>query len=133
MAASHSFLKYAEPGARIRTRPPQLEPTANIRLVLGFHKLLLKLACPSHAWNWPRPIQGERLDGFDAHQTCFKCLTQRFYNTQTLKAGPLYRSRVPGPPVRTLPGFQPLASLRKLHVSTHLGKQLFKLGRSPRG
>ena len=83
--------------------PPLRKPSGEakqIHLILGFNRLLLRLACPFHSWNWPRPIQGEnpaRFDaGFDAHQTCFKCTVERLYNTTRLEAGPLYRTRVPG-------------------------------------
>ena len=95
MAASHSYLPYAQPAVRsaLRAQIPRahLEHSEHIRFVLGFRRILLKLTCPSHRWNWPRPIQGQRPDGFDAHQTCFKCMTERFYNTRTLQAGPLFR------------------------------------------
>lgn len=133
MAASHSYLKYAEPGARVRTYPQRLESTENIRLVLGFKRFLLKLACPSHAWNWPRPNHGERVDGFDAHQTCFKCMTQRFYNTQTLKAGPLYRSRVPGTAEPSPRDLAPLPGLRKLRLLKTQTQSIFKLAKRRRG
>ncbi|MGA7339929.1 MAG: hypothetical protein WBE72_20285 [Terracidiphilus sp.] len=96
MAASHSYLRYVDSGPR--TREPQRQPAhaESVRLVLGFRRILIRLACPFHEWNWPRPIPGERPEGFDAHQTCFKCMTERFYDTRMLQAGPLYRSLVPG-------------------------------------
>lgn len=95
MAASHSYLQYATAGSMDRNSPRRIDSPEGIRLVLGLHRILLKFTCPSHTWNWPRPLHGERLEGYDAHQTCFKCMTERFYNTQMLQAGPLYRRRVP--------------------------------------
>ncbi len=96
MAASHSYLQYAGAGSKNRNLRQPMGHPEGIRLIVGFRRILLKFACPSHAWNWPRPIHGEKPDAFDAHQTCFKCSTERFYNTRTLQAGPLYRTLVPG-------------------------------------
>jgi hypothetical protein len=100
MAASPSYLPYAAP---VLNTPAFRKPSGEaeqIHLVPGFHRLLLRFACPFHSWNWPRPIQSEspaRFDaGFDAHQTCFKCTVERLYNTTRLEAGPLYRTHVPG-------------------------------------
>lgn len=95
MAASHSYLQYSEAVPKDRNVPRHVDSPEGVRLVLGLQRILLKLTCPSHTWNWPRPLHGERLDGYDAHQTCFKCMTERFYNTQTLQPGPLYRRRIP--------------------------------------
>ena len=96
MAASPSYLPYAAPGLRTPAfRRPSVE-AEQIHLVPGVNRLLLRLACPIHSWNWPRPIQGESPEGFDAHQTCFKCTVERLYNTTRLEPGPLYRTQVPG-------------------------------------
>ncbi len=96
MAASHSYLPCAHrpalPGLGVQAAPMRVNHSEYIHLVLGLRRVLLMLACPSHRWNWPRPIpSAERPDGYDAHQTCFKCMTERFYNTRTLQAGPLFR------------------------------------------
>jgi hypothetical protein len=96
VAASHTYLQYVGTGSKNPDRRQRLDYPEGIRLIQGFHSILLKFACPSHAWNWPRPIRGQKPAGFDAHQTCFKCSTERFYNTSNLQAGPLYRSLVPG-------------------------------------
>jgi len=96
MAASHPYLSHAEPGPKILNFPKPANHEERIYLVHGFQRIWLRLACPIHSWNWPRPIQGKTPEGFDAHETCFKCGTQRFYNTTRLKAGPLYRTRVAG-------------------------------------
>jgi hypothetical protein len=95
VAASHTYLQYIGAGSKKPDQRQRLDYPEGIRLIQGFHSILLKFACPSHAWNWPRPIRGQKPAGFDAHQTCFKCSTERFYNTSNLQAGPLYRSIVP--------------------------------------
>jgi hypothetical protein len=96
MAASPSYLSFAAPELKAPAlRRPSVE-AEQIHLVPGINRLLLRLACPFHSWNWPRPIQGESPAGFDAHQTCFKCTAERLYNTTRLEAGPLYRTYVPG-------------------------------------
>jgi hypothetical protein len=97
MAASHSFIPLSPRALRTLSFPTGREVAARILPVLGFRRILLALACPRHAWNWPRTIRGERLEGFDAHQTCFKCNTERFYDTRLLQPGPLYRVRVAEP------------------------------------
>jgi hypothetical protein len=100
MAASHSTIPLPSPALKPLNFPAPREHAGRIRLVLGFERILRALICPRHAWNWPRPIRGVSqtgVDGYDAHQTCFKCNTERFYNTRLLQAGPLYRSRVPEP------------------------------------
>jgi hypothetical protein len=108
-----------------------------IRLVLGLHRFWLKLVCPSHEWNWPRPIQGSKADGFDAHQTCFKCMTERFYNTRTLQAGPLYRTRVSGTQEHSAEqsarDFTARGVPRETKFSGTLGRGILKLGKSLRG
>jgi len=97
MAASHSFIPLPPRTLKALSFPTRREIVGRIRLVLGFRRVLLALSCPRHAWNWPRPVRGEGHAGFDAHQTCFKCNTERFYNTSLLKPGPLYRVRVAEP------------------------------------
>jgi hypothetical protein len=67
-----------------------------IRLIVGFRRVLLRFTCPAHAWNWPRLAKENAPEGFDAHQTCFKCSVERAYSTTRLESGPLYRSLVPG-------------------------------------
>jgi hypothetical protein len=97
MAASHSTIPLPQPSLKTLSFPRGRENTGRIYLVLGFERILRALICPRHSWNWPRPLMGERHDGFDAHQTCFKCNTERFYNTSLLQPGPLYRVRAPEP------------------------------------
>ncbi len=97
MAASYSSIPLPPPALKTLGFPRAKENTARIRLVLGFERILRALICPRHSWNWPRPFCGEIHQGFDAHQTCFKCNTERFYDSHLLRPGPLYRVRVPEP------------------------------------
>lgn len=97
MAASHSSFPIPQPALQPLRFPGARQSAGHIRLVHGFERVVRTLICPRHSWNWPRPVRGESQEGFDAHQTCFKCNTERFYNTRLLQAGPLYRVRVPEP------------------------------------
>jgi hypothetical protein len=96
MATSPSYLPYAAPEFKTPAFRKSSGDAEQIHLLPGLNRLLLRLVCPIHSWNWPRPIQGESPAGFDAHQTCFKCTVERLYNTTRLEAGPLYRIHVPG-------------------------------------
>jgi hypothetical protein len=60
-------------------------------VVEGLERFWLALRCPSHTWSWPRANHEERLEGFDAHQTCHKCTSQRMFDTREWQAGPVYR------------------------------------------
>jgi hypothetical protein len=131
--ASDSFRKLTGPAVPIGEDQQRPEPGRNVRLIVGFERLLVRLACPSHVWSWPRPIPGEKVDRFDAHQTCFKCSTERFYNTSTLRAGPLYRSTASETRLRSAGDFRPLDALKKkLSLLTDLGRQLLKRAKSLR-
>jgi hypothetical protein len=61
------------------------------QIVEGLDRFWLALRCPSHTWSWPRANYVERVEGFDAHQTCHKCTSRRMFNTQEWHAGPVYR------------------------------------------
>jgi hypothetical protein len=63
----------------------------NQYIIEGLDRFWLALRCPSHAWSWPRANQEERVQGFDSHQTCHKCLSRRMFNTQRWQVGPIYR------------------------------------------
>lgn len=63
------------------------------QIVEGFDRFLLALSCPAHAWTWPRANSEERLGGYDAHQTCHKCMSRRMFDTEKWQAGPIYRHR----------------------------------------
>jgi hypothetical protein len=54
---------------------------------------LLMMRCLRHQWSWPRANKGERLHGFDAHQTCHKCTSKRFFDSKAWLAGPIYRNK----------------------------------------
>jgi hypothetical protein len=77
------------------------------RIVEGLDLFWLALRCPTHAWTWPRANNEEHFEGFDAHQTCHKCMSHRMFDTQKWHAGPVYRrrsqptARVAGGPSRT--------------------------------
>jgi hypothetical protein len=61
------------------------------QIVQGLNLVWLSLRCPMHAWSWPRANNEERLEGFDAHQTCHKCTSRRMFDTRQWQAGPVYR------------------------------------------
>ena len=60
---------------------------------MGFDRFRLFLQCPQHEWTWPRTNEEVRVDGFDAHQTCSKCTSQRLFDSRKWQAGPIYRNR----------------------------------------
>ncbi len=62
-----------------------------IQLIWGLDWFVRTIACPNHGWTWPRSLDGESIEGFDAHQTCFKCTAERFFDTRHWQAGPMYR------------------------------------------
>jgi hypothetical protein len=64
------------------------------QIVEGLNLFWLVLRCPMHAWSWPRTNKEERFKGFDAHQTCHKCTSQRMFDTREWQAGPVYRHMV---------------------------------------
>ena len=63
----------------------------NQMIVEGLELFWLALRCPMHAWSWPRANHEERVEGFDAHQTCHKCTSRRLFDTREWHAGPVYR------------------------------------------
>ena len=65
----------------------------NNQIVEGLGLLWLALRCPKHAWTWPRTNNEEHFEGFDAHQTCHKCMSRRMFDTRKWQAGPVYRRR----------------------------------------
>jgi hypothetical protein len=127
MAASHSTIPLPSSTLKPLNFSGTRDSAGRIRLVLGFERILRALICPRHSWNWPRPIRGVSqtgIDGYDAHQTCFKCNTERFYNTRLLQAGPLYRSRVPEPEGECA---RPWEKLLAIASDTSLGIRLRRL------
>lgn len=91
MAAMNPIPAYTQVGVRLHIVPKAITKTESFRLILGLHRVLVNLACPRHHWSWPRSIHGERRGEFDAHQTCSKCTTERFFSTRLWQAGPMYR------------------------------------------
>jgi hypothetical protein len=96
MATTHPFPPYSGISGnidrvRIRFREPEF-----FLIVEGFSQLLLFIQCPRHQWTWPRANKEERVSGFDAHQTCFKCNSRRLFNSKEWRPGPIYRSRDDG-------------------------------------
>jgi hypothetical protein len=133
VSASHSYPRSTGPAQPVGRDERPAGPGRNVCLIVGFNRFLVKLACPSHAWSWPRPIPGEPSSGFDAHQTCFKCSTERFYNTSTLQAGPLYRSTAAETRRRPGAGSAPVDALRRtLGLAADLGRELVKRAKSLR-
>ena len=63
----------------------------SVQLVLGLDRFRLFLHCPHHTWTWPRANHDERISGFDAHQTCFKCNSKRLFDSHRWQSGPVYR------------------------------------------
>lgn len=64
------------------------------QIVEGLDLVWLALRCPTHAWTWPRANIEEHFEGFDAHQTCHKCMSRRMFDTRKWQAGQVYRRRV---------------------------------------
>lgn len=93
MATTHALpanIALSPKTTHVRPRPRDI---GSVRVVAGLHRLLLLLKCPQHAWNWPRTNQEEHVSGFDAHQTCFKCHSQRLFDSKEWHPGPIYRNR----------------------------------------
>ncbi len=109
-----------------------LHPAESFHPVQGVRRILLLLYCPSHSWNWPRLMPDGSREGFDAHQTCFKCNTQRLYNTTSLTAGPLFRTRVPGGSAPFAPVLAELARLAAAGFTRglSLAARAFRVARS---
>lgn len=73
---------------RIRKR---LQAAGTFKLVRGLDLVLLELCC-SHKWSWPSANADQSvIEGFDSHQNCSKCATERLFNSKSWKAGPMYR------------------------------------------
>jgi len=49
------------------------------------------MAC-NHLWSWPiNNEDGLVHEGYNAHQNCPKCASQRLFNSTVWKPGPIYR------------------------------------------
>jgi hypothetical protein len=91
MATTNAFPAYIGISGDIRRIRPRFGEAESILIVEGFNWLLLFLRCPRHQWTWPRANREERVNGFDAHQTCFKCSSRRLFNSKDWRSGPIYR------------------------------------------
>lgn len=94
MATTHIFPVYTRISTRIsRTllRKAARRRLGNMELVEGLDLMWLALRCPMHAWSWPRANKEERLPGYDAHQTCYKCTSRRMFDTRGWQSGPVFR------------------------------------------
>lgn len=96
MASTHTVPELQKLPSKFLGLQHQLRDVDSINPILGLDWLLLKVSCPSHVWSWPMTLDSERHESFDARQICFKCTTERFFNTRLWQAGPMYRRKAPG-------------------------------------
>jgi hypothetical protein len=98
--------------SKTQQRLPVSEWNQFIELI-SFTDRILRVHC-MHRWSFPitspkkAPVDNQQMAtsysevhagrhsmrAFDSHQTCPKCGTERFYNSKTMKPGPMYRRRV---------------------------------------
>jgi len=78
-------------GRRLLGKVAARRRAGSMELVEGLDRLWLMLRCPNHAWSWPRANREERLAGYDAHQTCYKCTSRRMFDTREWHADPVYK------------------------------------------
>jgi hypothetical protein len=90
MAAAHAFPIYSRLSRRILRIHAHPRENGPFQFVLGLDRFRLSLHC-RHDWAWPRTNHEERIMGFDAHQTCFKCSSKRLFDLQHWQSGPIYR------------------------------------------
>jgi hypothetical protein len=79
---------------RLRQLRKALRENSQIELVGPIDRAFIRMACPRHEWNWPisnRDIA--KVDGFDAHQSCTKCASERLFNSKNWIPGPVFRKR----------------------------------------
>ena len=84
----------------------------SIELLGRVDGFIVNRAC-SHKWSFPQAlkasIDNQTADkiaypiGFDSHQTCPSCGTERFFNYETMTPGPLFRRRIFTPSIRMRP------------------------------
>ena len=95
MATTHVLPTYIRIGTRIGRKilgkTEHRRRIGSMELVEGLDRVWLAIRCPMHAWSWPRANREERIPGFDAHQTCYKCISHRAFDTHGWQAGPVYR------------------------------------------
>jgi hypothetical protein len=96
MATANSVLRTTRLSQKFMRTYEHPRESNSLNLVMGLDRLLLSLKCPMHSWTWPRANTDERIEGFDAHQTCFKCDSKRFWDSRGWQPGPVYRRPTPG-------------------------------------
>lgn len=89
MATAHILPIYTRLSQKILGKP--LRRTGSTVVVEGLERFWLAVRCPMHSWSWPRANKDERVEGYDAHQTCYKCTSHRAFDTRGWQAGPIYR------------------------------------------
>jgi hypothetical protein len=98
MATAELFPIYTKLSQKILRRTGrQRESSGNsdvvsYQIAAGLYLFWLALRCPTHAWTWPRANNEEHFEGFDAHQTCHKCMSRRMFDSRKWQVGPVYRS-----------------------------------------
>jgi hypothetical protein len=96
LATTQLFPIYAKLSQKILRKNARSHEYGGTEIVEGLSRFLLALRCPSHAWTWPRTNNSERFRGYDAHQTCHKCMSFRMFDTHEWRSGPVYRRRGEG-------------------------------------
>jgi hypothetical protein len=86
---------------RIRHLRKALRENTQIELIGHVDRAFIRMACPRHEWNWPLSISDTvKIDGFDAHQSCTKCASQRLFNSKKWTPGPMFRKRSHSGPLK---------------------------------
>lgn len=91
MATAQILPIYTKISQKILAKTIRRREVGGAQIVEGLEGLWLALRCPMHAWTWPRANKEERFRGYDAHQTCHKCMSHRMFDTQEWQSGPIYR------------------------------------------
>lgn len=91
MATTHILPIYARLSRKFLGKAVRRAQIGNTVFIEGIDRFWLALRCPAHAWSWPRANNDEHVKGYDAHQTCYKCMSHRAFDTHEWQAGPVYR------------------------------------------
>jgi hypothetical protein len=113
--AEHKILRF----------PARTRETETVEIVVGMKRIWLMMTCPRHAWSWPRLNKGEeRFPGFDAHQTCHKCTSRRFFDSRAWEAGPLFLLRHQHAPSEVRPIQKKAGWTRFRHANSPIARRL---------
>ena len=93
MATANTYPIYEKLSQKVLGWTTPRREIGGAQFVEGLDRLWLALQCPMHAWSWPRANKEERFEGYDAHQTCWKCMSRRLFDTRQWHSGPIYRRR----------------------------------------